>query len=104
VGAEGGQFRFRIDGVFTITGRGTAIMGFIEQGTVRVGDTLQIVRADGTAGPDFTCRGVESVRQADWRPGDPVPIGLLAGNLLRHEVGQGDYLIGTIPADEVVLG
>ena len=54
-------------------GCGTAVIGFIEQGAVHVGDNLQIIREDGVAGQEVTCRGVESVRKADWHRGEPVP-------------------------------
>jgi hypothetical protein len=40
------QFRFKADHVFTITSRGTAIIGFSEQGTVRTGGKLQVIRED----------------------------------------------------------
>ena len=54
-------FRFRIDGVFAIAGRGTAVAGFIEQGAVRAGDRLRLIRSDGTEGPVVVCRSVEFV-------------------------------------------
>jgi translation elongation factor EF-Tu-like GTPase len=82
-------FRFTVDAVFSITGRGTAIIGFIEAGTIRVGDMLRVIKGDG----DLTtrCKGVESVRQASWTPGDPVPVGLLV-DLARSEVKAGDVI------------
>ena len=38
-------FLFRTDDVFTITGRGTVVAGFTEQGAVRAGDRPRPVRA-----------------------------------------------------------
>jgi translation elongation factor EF-Tu-like GTPase len=62
VGAAAEQFRFKVDYIFTIINRGTAIMGFIDQWIVHVGDKLQTIREEGTAGPEITCPGIESDR------------------------------------------
>jgi hypothetical protein len=75
------RFRFKIDDAFTITGRGTAVVGFIEQGAVRVGDRLQLIRSDGNIGPVIACRSVEFVDRTGWRPGDPVTVGLIVAGL-----------------------
>jgi translation elongation factor EF-Tu-like GTPase len=63
------RFLFRIDDVFTITSRGTAVAGFIERGSVRAGDRLWLIRGDETEGPVVVCRSVESVDRSGWRPG-----------------------------------
>ena len=41
-GASGG-FRFEVEDVFTITGRGTVVTGRIEQGQIKSGDEVEIV-------------------------------------------------------------
>lgn len=71
------SFRFRIDDVFTITGRGTIVAGFIEQGAVRAGDRLRLIRGDGSEGPVVVCRSIELGCRSEWRPGDPVTVGLI---------------------------
>jgi translation elongation factor EF-Tu-like GTPase len=91
------RFRFRIDDVFTITRRGTVVAGFIEQGTVRAGDRLQLVRGNGTEGPGVVCRSVEFVDRPGWRPGDPVTVGLIVPDLSGHDAERGDVLIGEAP-------
>ncbi|NUL06394.1 elongation factor Tu [Streptomyces lunaelactis] len=40
-------FLFPVENVLTITGRGTVVTGAIERGTVRVGDRVQVLGADG---------------------------------------------------------
>jgi elongation factor Tu len=91
------RFRFRIDGVFTIAGRGTVVVGFIEQGAVRAGDRLQLIRGDGTEGPVVVCRSVEFVDRSGWRPGDPVTVGLIVPDLSGHDAARGDMLVGEAP-------
>jgi hypothetical protein len=91
------RFLFRIDDVFTITGRGTVVAGFIEQGAVRAGDRLRLVRGDGTEGPIVVCRSVEFVDRSGWRPGDPVTVGLIAPGLSGHDAARGDMLAGEAP-------
>lgn len=88
------RFRFRIDHIFTITGRGTAVIGFIEQGVVRTGDRLRLVCGDGAEGPAVVCTSVDVPRKVGWRPGDPVAVGLLVPDLGRHDAVRGDILIG----------
>lgn len=43
------RFRFKINDVFTITGRGTAVVGFIEQGVVRAAIVSSSSAATGTS-------------------------------------------------------
>jgi elongation factor Tu len=91
-------FLFRIDAVFAITGRGTAVSGFIEQGVVRAGDRLRLIRGDGTEGPLVVCRSVEFADRSGWRPGDPVTVGLIVSDLSVHDAGRGDILAGEAPS------
>jgi translation elongation factor EF-Tu-like GTPase len=92
------RFLFRIDAVFTIAGRGTAVSGFIEHDAVRAGDRLRLIRADGTEGPVVVCRSVEFVDRSVWRPGDPVTVGLIVSDLSGHDAGRGDTLAGEAPS------
>lgn len=91
-------FRFRIDDVFTITGRGTVVTGSIEQGTVRAGDLLRLIRGHGSGGPAVVCRAVDIPCRAGWRPGDPVRVGLVVPDLAGHDAKRSDVLEGAPPA------
>jgi elongation factor Tu len=44
-----GSFRMQIEDVFTIKGRGTVITGRVESGSVKKGDRVVIVGADGVS-------------------------------------------------------
>ncbi|WP_040811760.1 hypothetical protein [Nocardia concava] len=89
------QFRFRVESVFTLTGRGVrVIVGYIEGGRVSVGDRLQLLRTGGESGASGTCEAVEYVDRVGWRPGEPVTMGLIVPELDETEVGSGDFLIG----------
>jgi len=92
------RFWFKIDDVFAITGRGTVVAGFIEQGAVRAGDRLRLIRSDGTEGPVVVCRSVEFVHRSAWRPGDPVTVGLIVPDLTGHDAARGDMLAGEVPS------
>ncbi len=93
-------FRFRVDDVFAITGRGTVVAGFIEQGAVRAGDRLRLIRSDGTEGPVVVCRSVEFADRSGWRPGDPVTVGLIVPDLSGHDATRGDVLAGEAPSSQ----
>jgi len=83
-------FRFTVDAVFSITGRGTAIVGFIEAGPIRTGDTLRIIREDGDL--TTTCNGVEGVYRRSRALGEPAPVGLLV-KLAPTEIKAGDVIV-----------
>jgi translation elongation factor EF-Tu-like GTPase len=82
-------FRFTVESVFTITGRGTAVIGYIQAGTIRTGDMLKVIRKEG----DLTtsCKGVESVCRPQLAPKDPVPVGLLL-DLDQSQITAGDII------------
>jgi translation elongation factor EF-Tu-like GTPase len=92
------RFRFRIDDVFTITSRGTVAAGFIEQGSVRAGDRLQLIRGNGAEGPVVVCRSVEFVDRPGRRLGDPVTVGLILPDLSGYDAARGDVLVGEVPS------
>ena len=74
---------------FDLTDRGTAVVGYIESGEVRVGDRLRVERS----GEATTVASVEGVLDAGWTPGTPAPVGLLVPDLRPHDVRDGDFLV-----------
>jgi elongation factor Tu len=86
-------FRMTIEDVFSIRGRGTVVTGRIEQGTISVGDTVQLER------PGFSTTvvvdGVETFRRSvkGAQAGDNV--GLLLRDVSKDEVQKGDVLAGS---------
>jgi elongation factor Tu len=79
-----------VEDVFSITGRGTVVTGRIEQGVVKVGDTVEIVGIRDTA--KTTVTGVEMFRKLldEGRAGDNV--GVLLRGTKKDDVERGQVL------------
>jgi elongation factor Tu len=45
-----------VENVMTITGRGTVVTGAVEQGTIRVGDQVEVVGLEPTFAARAPCR------------------------------------------------
>ena len=81
-------FRFCVRDVFVLTGRGTAVIGYIEAGSVRAGDDLTLAHHETRR--TVRCEGVGAVR--DSRCSDEAAVGLLIPELSVTEVSPGDFL------------
>jgi elongation factor Tu len=83
-------FLMPIEDVFSITGRGTVVTGKIEQGILKVGDTIEIVGLRTTQ--TTVCTGVEMFRKLldEGRAGDN--IGALLRGTKKEEVERGQVL------------
>jgi elongation factor Tu len=79
-----------IEDVFTITGRGTVVTGKIEQGILKVGDSIEIVGLRPTQ--TTVCTGVEMFRKSldEGRAGDNA--GALLRGTKKEEVERGQVL------------
>jgi elongation factor Tu len=79
-----------VEDVFSITGRGTVVTGRVEQGVVRVGDTVEIVGIRDTSRTTVT--GVEMFRKLldEGRAGDN--IGVLLRGVKKDDVERGQVL------------
>jgi len=82
------DFLMPIEDVFTITGRGTVVTGAIQQGTVHVGDKMQLVGIKEET-QETVVTGVEMFRKMmdEGQAGDNV--GLLLRGVERSEVERG---------------
>ena len=80
-------FVLTIADVFRITGRGTAVTGRIEAGTIRAGDTVEI--RDGE-----TLVATTQVRSIDAAVLGPVPetVGLLLGDIDKELLHSGQIV------------
>lgn len=88
----GETFRFVVRRSFVLGGRGTVALGYIEAGTVRVGDELMLLHGDERR--SVRCAGIAGgVRIADWKSGDPAPVGLMLPELQPNELAAGDLLV-----------
>jgi elongation factor Tu len=83
-------FLMPVEDVFSITGRGTVVTGRVEQGVVRVGETIEIVGIRPTTSTTVT--GVEMFRKLldEGRAGDN--IGVLLRGTKKDEVERGQVL------------
>jgi len=79
-----------IEDVFTITGRGTVVTGKIEQGILKVGDTVEIVGLRPTQ--TTVCTGVEMFRKSldEGQAGDNA--GALLRGTKKEDVERGQVL------------
>jgi elongation factor Tu len=83
-------FMMPVEDVFTITGRGTVVTGRVDRGTVKVGETIEIIGIRDTKPAVVT--GVEMFRKLlDFaQAGDNV--GLLLRGVSREEVQRGQVI------------
>jgi len=83
-------FLMPVEDVFTITGRGTVVTGRVDRGTVKVGETIEIIGIRPTKTAVVT--GVEMFRKLlDFaQAGDNV--GLLLRGISREEVQRGQVI------------
>jgi len=83
-------FMMAIEDVFSIEGRGTVVTGRIEQGTVKVGEKVEIIGLRDTQ--ETTCTGVEMFQKTldEGMAGDNV--GVLLRGTKKDEVERGQVL------------
>ena len=83
-------FLMPVEDVFSIKGRGTVVTGRVEQGIIRVGDTVDVVGIKDTSQTVVT--GVEMFHKMldEAEPGDAV--GLLLRGVDRDEIERGQVL------------
>jgi hypothetical protein len=76
-------FVLTVESAFRITGRGTVVMGVIDQGTVHVGDCVEVIRpgSAATVAPlRFQYRGVDPAPRVTGRdPALGYPIAIFVG-------------------------
>src|SRR5450631_589728 len=87
---EDEPFRFVVRDAFTLSGREAVLAGYIESGNVRPGDHLWLVH--GTSRTPAVCQRVSPIREAEWRPGNPVLVGLSIPELLPEQVAADDLV------------
>ena len=95
-----GPFMMPIEGVYSISGRGTVVTGRIESGAIKVNDEVEIVGIKPTV--KVVCTGVETFGKilSEGIAGDSV--GVLLRGIKREEVQRGQVLCkpGSINAND----
>ena len=83
-------FLMPVEDVFSITGRGTVATGRVERGTVKVGDTVEIVGIKDTRSAVIT--GVEMFRKLLDQAEAGDNIGVLLRGIAREDIVRGQVL------------
>jgi len=93
-----GPFLMSIEGIFMATGRGTVLTGKIENGTIKIGDQLEIV--GGRDVITTSCMGLEMFRKSLDLAEAGENVGILVKAVKRDEVRRGFVLasVNTIKA------
>ena len=86
-------FRFTVEDVFSIKGRGTVVTGQVQAGRVQTGSTVRLVRTTGEQ-RDVTITGIEAFRKILDVAEPGTNVGLLLRDVGRDDVGRGDQLLG----------
>lgn len=87
------SFRYIIEDVFSIKGRGIVVVGVIASGTLCTGDKVTLCRADGST-RTVTVGGIEKYKQGlvpSAVQGENV--GILLKEINNEDVSRGDCLI-----------
>lgn len=85
-------FRITVEDVFSITGRGTVIVGHVESGSVRVGDTVTLQRLNGIK-RDVVVMGIEKFRKKLIVAQAGENVGIFLRDLSKTDIDKGDILI-----------
>jgi elongation factor Tu len=83
-------FLMSIEGIFTVTGRGTVLTGKIETGIVKVGDFLEVI--GGRDNISTQCMGLEMFRKSLDLAEAGENVGILVKAVKRDEVKRGFVL------------
>ena len=85
-------FSLTVEDVFTITGRGTVVVGRIASGSISVGDRITLKRTNGYS-CSVTIAGIEMFRKILNTAKEGDNVGLLLRGLTNADIGRGDVLM-----------
>ena len=88
-----GPFMMPVEGVHTIAGRGTVVSGRIERGTIRVGDSLEIVGLATSEDGPAVVTGVQSFHKDVEQGRAGMNVGLLLRGVKRDGVARGQVVV-----------
>lgn len=89
--SSGYSFYMRIEDVFTVTGRGTAVVGKIEKGEVRLNEPVKIISYDRII--DTTVFDIEAFRKKLACAKAYENVGLFLSDVTRQDVHAGDLIV-----------
>ncbi|GAB2451966.1 translation elongation factor EF-Tu-like GTPase [Conyzicola lurida] len=85
---DGLPFRFLVEDVFVITGRGTVVVGTVQSGAARVGDPVLVGSTDSVVD------GIEVFGSRADQTITGEPVGLLLRGVTRDSVARGGQVLG----------
>ncbi|UGT39134.1 hypothetical protein LTV02_23925 [Nocardia yamanashiensis] len=95
--ADAEPFLLEIDSAFTITGRGTYVIGEIRRGTLKIGDRVWLTTPGG--GIETRVLGIEFVNRRPADPGEPPPalVGLKLEGIEKRDAEAGQQVTAIPP-------
>lgn len=93
VDVKDASFRIQVEDVFSITGRGTVVVGVVDKGTIEIGDTVLLVDNQGNKKSEKVVAGIEAFRQLLDKATKGDNIGILLENTKHNEIDRYDYLV-----------
>jgi elongation factor Tu len=90
-GSIGGTFRFTVEDLFVIQGRGTVVTGRVDVGQVSVGEVVEWTHPDGRA-MSASVAGLEAFRKTLDTAGVGEMVGILLGDVARSDLPAGTVL------------
>ncbi|MFE7558133.1 EF-Tu/IF-2/RF-3 family GTPase [Kitasatospora sp. NPDC057500] len=85
-----GPFLFAFEDAFNVPGRGVAVTGTIDRGTVTTGSGIELVGVDGTR--TVTCVGIEQRNKALEQARAGEAVGLLLTGVTTDQLARGQVL------------
>ena len=79
-----------VEGVHTIPGRGTVATGMIEQGTVNLGDTVEVLGLGETI--ESVCTGIEAFHESKQQAVAGENVGMLLRGVKSNQVSRGQVI------------
>jgi elongation factor Tu len=84
------SFFMEIEDVFSITGRGTIVVGNIKKGELRLQDSVSFT--DHTQGK-YTVTGIESFRKQLEQAGEGMNVGVLLSGIGKNDIKKGTAIV-----------
>ena len=86
------NFKFNIEDVFTISGRGTVVTGRLEYGVIHLNEEIEIHNPDMKFVTKTVVGGIEQFRKTCNTAEAGGNYGILLRGVSRHEVSRGSFL------------
>lgn len=83
---------FKVEDVFTITGRGTVVTGKVEKGILKIGDSVNVTDKNGVHKYVCTITGIECFRKLLNSCSEGDSVGLLLKDVQRNQIASGYIL------------